>query len=385
MSTAPPHRRGVQPGFDPVRDAFDALLAERPGWSGAFAAYIRGAPVVDLWGGPDWHEQSLVFLASVTKGLAATCIALLVDDGAIDLDAPVATYWPEFAAAGKQSVTVRVLLSHQAGLISVAGGATLAEVLEHEPLARKLAAQRPAWEPGARCSYHGVTIGPLMDELVRRVAGVPLRVFFQERIAAPLGASDDVYIGLPESEDVRLVPAVERPSAPAGEPTTAAADMEKWMADHDLAPIPSDFPLDSMARLEDVEALRRVGFPSAAGVANARGLARVYAACVSEVDGLQLLDGGTVREVSATQVRAEDAIAHTDVAFAIGYQAPYPGHEMAGPGSFGHAGYGGSSGFAHPGYGLGVGFTTNHVPAIPGGDPAVAELAAVLVRCAAEA
>jgi CubicO group peptidase (beta-lactamase class C family) len=382
---ARPARLTAAPGFEPVNDAFERLLAERPGWSGSFAAYVQGAKIVDVWGGPAWNEDSLVVLASATKGLAATCIAVLVEDGAIDLDARVAEYWPEFAAAGKEAVTVRMLLSHQAGLIAVSSGVTFDEILDHVPLAAKLAAQPPAWEPGHAYSYHGVTIGPLMDELVRRVTGSPLRELFETRVATPLAAGDDVYIGLPPSEDSRLLTCVESsvPADVAAQAEPILARLASWMEQHDLVDIPIDIPLTAMVRLEENEKVWRLGFPSAAGVANARGLARVYAACVSEVDGCRLLSAETVEAVSARQTAGKDCLFQTEGAFAIGYQVSSPSDEMLGEGSFGHGGFGGCAGFAHPGHELGIGFTTNYVPPIRGADPAANMLAATLLDCLA--
>jgi CubicO group peptidase (beta-lactamase class C family) len=359
----------VAPGYEAVRDAFAALVAERPGWSGAVAAYVDGEAVVDLWAGPDWHEDSVILLYSASKGLAATVIGLLVDDGVLDLDDSVAKYWPEFGAAGKDAVTVRVLCSHQAGLHVVDGGATLDELVRHEPLARKLAAQQPAWEPGTDVLYHGVTIGPLLDELVRRVTGAPLREVFLERIARPLGVEREVFLGLPESEDARLVDVVYTPEV-----------LELW-ADLPQPNVPNDFGFREMATSVP---LLRAGIPSVSGVGSARGLARIYAACVSDVDGVRLLHDETVAQTAEPQVFKHDDATGADISFSIGYQGLIPGRILAdvgGPGSFGHDGAGGAVGFASPRHGLGFGFTPNTVPLEPGLDRGAATLASAVLAC----
>jgi CubicO group peptidase (beta-lactamase class C family) len=362
----------VASGYEPVREAFEGLLADRVGWSGAVAAYVDGQKVVDLWGGPDWRADSLVLLYSASKGLAATVVGSLVEDGSLELDAPVAEYWPEFGAAGKEAVTVRVLCSHQAGLPEVDRGATLGELVRHEPVARKLAAQRPAWEPGTDVLYHGVTIGPLLDELVRRVTGSPLRDVFRERITMPLGCERELYLGLPASEDARLVDVLYPPEI-----------LELW-SNLPQPNVPNDVGFRQFATCVP---LLRAGVPSVSGVGSARGLARVYAACVSSVDGVRLLRDATIAATAEPQVFKHDDATGTDISFSIGYQGLIPGRilaEVGGPGSFGHDGAGGAVGFASPRHGLGFGFTPNTVPVLPGLDLAAAELAAATLRCAEE-
>jgi CubicO group peptidase (beta-lactamase class C family) len=368
------HRSGVSAGvvaasYEPVREAFEDLLAERVTWSGAVAAYVDGQKVVDLWGGPDWREDSLILLYSASKGLAATVIGLLVEDGSLDLDELVAQYWPEFGAAGKEKVTVRVLCSHQAGLPEVDGGATLAELVGHEPVARKLAAQRAAWEPGSDVLYHGVTIGPLLDELVRRVTGSALRDVFLERIAMPLGIDRELYLGLPASEDARLADVLYPPEV-----------LQLWSS-LPQPNVPNDVGFREFARCVP---LLRAGVPSVSGVGSARGLARMYAACVSRVDGVRLLQDTTIAATAVPQVFKHDEVTGADISFSIGYQGLIPGRilaEVGGPGSFGHDGAGGAVGFASPQHGLGFGFTPNTVPVLPGLDLAAGDLAAAVLRC----
>jgi CubicO group peptidase (beta-lactamase class C family) len=175
------------PGFEPVAEEFGRLLAQERDARGQFCAYLRGQRVVDLWGGDGVEPDDLQGVFSSTKGVSATCIALLVQRGALDLDAPVSRYWPEFAGGGKGDVAVRVALSHQAGIPGVEPQLTLEEVIDHDTVAARLAAQVPHWRPGKAHGYHGLTIGTIMDELVRRITGIPIAEFFRKEIGDPRG------------------------------------------------------------------------------------------------------------------------------------------------------------------------------------------------------
>jgi CubicO group peptidase (beta-lactamase class C family) len=352
------------PELKAVRDRFDALLASRPGWSGAFAAYVDGRPVVDLWGGPDYNENSLQAMFSSTKGVTGICMAVLHQRGLLDLNAPVADYWPEFAAAGKGAIPVRWLLSHQAGLIGVPGGFSLADFLAHDPLAEKLAALAPYWEPGTAHGYHSLTIGVLAGELVRRITGKNVGTFFADEIARPLGV--DFWIGLPEAEEARVVPV-----GPAPAPVPGVPVRELSAVANNVHP---GFP--TIRDLVGLREVRAADLPAVGGIGSARGLARLYGACVSEVDGQRILSEETVRTVTEPQCAGDDLVAPLWTSFGIMFQMTWPGYlPMAGPGSFGHDGYGGTQGFAHPRYRLGFGFTTNRVPPLTGADPVTGELA----------
>ena len=173
------------PGFEPVAEEFRRLLAAERDARGQFCGYLRGQRVVDLWGGDGIAADDLQGVYSSTKGVSAVCIALLVQRGALDLDAPVSRYWPEFAGGGKGDITVRVALSHQAGIPGVEPQLSHEEVLDHDTVAARLAAQVPHWRPGKAHGYHGLTIGTMMDELVRRVEGVPIAEFFRKEIGDP--------------------------------------------------------------------------------------------------------------------------------------------------------------------------------------------------------
>jgi CubicO group peptidase (beta-lactamase class C family) len=203
-----------------VREAFETQLLADSSHSAQLAVYWRDEPVVDLVGGPELDAESITGVFSVTKGAAALALGTQVRSGAIDLDERVGHYWPEFAQRGKGEVTVRQLLSHQAGLVSVDGGLTTAEVLDSRQAAAKLAAQRPAWRPGSTFGYHGVTIGIFMEELLRRVTGVTLQELYASEVRAP--RQIDFHVGLPESEERRYRPLL-LPATAQGEPSD-----EEW-------------------------------------------------------------------------------------------------------------------------------------------------------------
>jgi CubicO group peptidase (beta-lactamase class C family) len=365
--------------YAPVRDAFEDVLAARDGWSGAVAAYVDGKPVVDLWGGPAYARDSLQSLTCTTKCVSAVTMARLVERGLLDLDARVADYWPEFASGGKQDVTVRLALSHQAGLIAVDGGFTYAECLAHEPAAVKLAAQRPYWPPGEAHGYHGVTLGLMMDELVRRVTGTTLRDYYREEIKRPYYL--DVFLGLPESEEPRLVP-----FAPA------LAVSREWIAlwrAWNTRELPAaavnavtDVPSDpkSMLDFASWRSLRASGLPSSGGVGTARGLARLMAAATTGVDGRPpLLSPATVAAVSETQASGRDKVLPTISNYGIVFYTPWRQIPMAGEGSLGHDGTGGSLVYANPRLGLAFGFTTNVAPGYA--DRATVDLSREIVEC----
>ena len=193
----------VAPGYEAVRARFDDALVQRAGWSGAVCVYRDGQPVVDLWGGPRMGADSLVPLWSCSKGAASLVAALAVDRGLLDPDALVSRYWPEFAHGGKGGVTVTQLLSHQAGLVSVDGGASFGELVGKGQLADRLAGQRPQWPPGTAHGYHALTFGVLIGELLQRIVGSSLQEQFETEMREPIDAP--MYLGLPESEESRVL------------------------------------------------------------------------------------------------------------------------------------------------------------------------------------
>lgn len=366
----------VAPGYESVRHCFDRVLAERVGWSGAVCAILDGRPIVDLWGGAHFTRDSLAPLWSCTKGAASLVAALALQRGLLDADEVVARYWPEFAVADKSSVTVAQLLSHQAGLISVDGGISFDELAGDGDLAGRLAQQRPYWYPGSGHGYHALTFGVLIAELVRRVTGTDLQELYETEIRSPIEA--DFYMGLPESEEPRIVTCRSHPSRTISgdspeDPDWRPGALETAMAVHCL---PEAHDLDWVQDRR----IRAFGAPSVGGVGNARGLARVYAACVTGLDGRPpLLASSTVERVRAPLADGWDLCLPNRTRFGLGFVLDSSHLPMAGPSSFGHDGANGSIGFACPDRRLAFGFVSDHAPPPPGTDPVVNELIAALV------
>ena len=352
----------VDPAFEAVRDAFAANFTERDDIGAACCVYVGGRPVVDVWGGvadvvsgARWCDDTIVLVFSTTKGVTATVANLLVERGELDLDAPVAEYWPEFAAGGKGAVPVRWLLSHQAGLPLVEGDFTLDDVGAWHPLVDALAAQAPLWEPGTAHGYHMRTYGWLVGEVVRRANGHTVGELVASELAAPLGL--DLWVGLPEEHEPRCAGVV----APRGENGALLDAMRSLPPDEYLiarvAPNPSDlFAYDERWNRRE---LRAAEMPSSNGVADARSLARLYAALVGEVDGVRLLAPETVARAATPEASGPDRVLMIDTAYGLGFMLPPTVAPGAGPSAFGHAGAGGSLAFADRDAGMTFAYVMN--------------------------
>jgi CubicO group peptidase (beta-lactamase class C family) len=366
----------VAPGWEPVRDAFEANLASGREVGAAVAVYRHGVPVVELAGGSfdrdsavPYSSDTLQLVFSTTKGLTAIAVALCVQRGLLDYGARVVDYWPEFGAAGKDAITVGQLLSHQAGLAAVDGPLTIDQVVDWDHMAGVLADQSPLWEPGTGHGYHAVTFGWLAGELVRRVdpKGRSLGEFVAEEVAAPVSA--EAWIGLPAEHDARVSPLVSDP--PSTDPAIVAV-MQQFMGPDTLAGralfLNGAFsPGDPVWNSSD---FHRAELPAANGISTAASLARIYSACVDDVDGVRLLEPATVEAASAT-VTPEgepDRVLIFPTTFGMGFMTSGPFTPMLGAGSFGHAGAGGSLAFAHPATGIGFGYAMNRMDSTLNGD-----------------
>jgi CubicO group peptidase (beta-lactamase class C family) len=349
----------VERGFEGVVAAFERNFSEREEVGAAFAAYLDGSPIVDLWGGVadvktgrPWTEDTICVVFSTTKGVASICAHLLVERGLLDLDAPVARYWPEFAQAGKGAIPVRWILSHQAGLAAVeASDLTTADVLAGTRVVEALARQAPNWEPGTAHGYHMMTYGWLVGEIVRRITGKSLGAFFQAEIAAPLRL--DFWIGLPESEEPRVARLLPPGLPDLTNPMTAQlADPES------LTTRVMRKPALALSAYNE-RATRAAEIASASGVGTARALARLYGSLVHEVDGLRLLSRATIDRATETQARGKDLVMMLETHFGLGFALPAPFNPMGGPSSFGHPGAGGSVAFADKARRLSVAYIMN--------------------------
>jgi CubicO group peptidase (beta-lactamase class C family) len=353
-----------------VIDRLDAFLGADPDLSFQVAAFHDGAAVLDAWGGPHLGEHSITVPYSVTKNTIGLAVAVLLQRGLLDLDEPVATYWPEFAAKGKARVTVRQLLSHQAGLPQATPALTWAELLHDHAAAERLADSRPFWHPGSAFGYHAVTIGNLASELVHRVTGRTLQEFYEEEIRAPHDV--DFYLGLPAERDARRVPLLPmiRPVSDTTTATPTARGLAAWTTPGPAVDLGND------------EVSWRFGHPSGSGAGTARGLARLMAAAVTGVDGAApFLDADTVSAMGQQQVHGfDEVLGMNDRAHAIVFQKPTASFAFGGPRAFGHDGAMGALACVDPDTGVAFAWTIAR-GAWPGGaDPRAVTLAAELGR-----
>ncbi|MFJ2775562.1 serine hydrolase domain-containing protein [Kitasatospora sp. NPDC087315] len=375
-------RGGTAEGFEPVRAAFAGGFREHGELGAAFALYVRGRKVVDLWGGdarPEvggrpasavpWTAGTAQVLRSVTKGLTATTALLLAQRGQLDLDAPVAEYWPEFKAAGKERVPVRWLLSHQAGVPALDVPLGLADVLGWERAAAAVAAQAPAWEPGTAHGYHPYTFGWLVGEVVRRASGRTVGRYFAEEIARPLGL--DLWIGLPADAAHRVGRLVDLPAPQAARTGPSGLRLRPKQAVRDAYRDPASLTARAFASVRpEVDlndpVVQAAEIPGAGGIGTARSLARFYAALIGVADRQgggtappPLLGPELLARAAGPAVSGPDRVLIVNSAFGLGFFRHGPTSPMASPASFGHPGRGGSLGFADPDLGIGFGYVTN--------------------------
>ena len=377
----------VAEGFGLVADAFTRNFDDHGEVGAAFCLYVDGADVVDLWGGVadpatggKWERNTLQVHFSTTKGVAAICAAILHERGQLDYETPVAAYWPEFAAGGKEAVTVAQCMSHQAGLAAVDTPLTLDEICDKEPVLRALEVQEPLWEPGTANGYHAITYGWIVGEIVKRVDGRPISQFLAEEIAGPLGI--DSFIGLPESEEHRVAPIIGAP------PPDDQEEMEMMLAL--MGPGTLGFralTMDGAIVMTDEQnpfntrQVHAAEIPGAAGISEARALARMYGACVSEVDGLRLIGDGTVRTVRAERSRGPDKTLVVECAWGLGFMRTDEMNPMLTTESFGHPGAGGSQAYGDLEHRVGFGYVMNQMGGNITGDPRAASLTDAIRSC----
>ncbi|MDJ0356203.1 serine hydrolase domain-containing protein [Paenarthrobacter sp. PH39-S1] len=337
------------PMFDAVRDLMDYLLAADPRYSAQLAVYHEGAKVVDLHGGPDIAADSVTGVYSCSKGASALAFSLLVQDGLVDLDAAVTRYWPEFGSHGKDTLTVRQLLSHQAGVVGVPGGFRMDEYNDSAAVAARLADAVPYWRPGTAFGYHALTMGVLLEELCRRVTGGTLQALYEERIRDPFAV--DMFLGLPEGQEPRFRNVLfdEDPRAPFVDPAGILGSSANMSAGNLLA-------------LPNMRSIRAAGSSSGAGVGSAVGLARLYAAASTGVDGgAPFLTPQTIAVMSQEQVWGADRVFSELGAFAVVFMKSHARMDFGSAQAFGHDGANGALGFADPAYGVGFGYVPQRV------------------------
>lgn len=375
MGTNHEVRGHTAPGFEPVRAVFEENLRLRGELGAACALTLDGEMVVDLWGGlrdpasgAAWEADTLVLVYSVAKGPAALTLALLHTRGLLDYDAPVARYWPDFAQAGKEAITVRQLLAHQAGLPVIEERLDPTLLADLDRLAGILARQRPLWEPGRRHAYHAISLGFFQGELLRRVdpKGRSLGRFLREDLAEPLEA--ECYIGLPDSVPAERVAPIQTLN-PLGmllhprslSPRLIAA--VAWPGSLTARALRNP-KLAGPASL-DATAYRAVEMPSSNAITNARALARLYAAFL-QVGGPLGVEADTLAALAAPNVLPPegswDRVFQRDTAYALGFMKPCGDFPFgSSPRAFGAPGLGGSFAYADPDAGLAYAYVTNRL------------------------
>jgi CubicO group peptidase (beta-lactamase class C family) len=355
-----------EPRFTRVREAFADNFASRRETGASVALAFDGRVVVDLWGGwadkarvRPWTRDTIVNVFSTTKGLTAICAHRLAGEGRLELDARVAKYWPEFAANGKDQITVRQLLNHRAGLPAIRKPLGPEDLYDWRTITDALAAEAPWWEPGTRHGYHAITFGYLIGEVIRRIAGKSVGGYFSDEIAAPLVI--DAHIGLPSPEDGRVADMLGAPPPAPGE-FNLFAEMGK-NPESVTARTFMNPPVLSMAMVNS-RAWRGAEIPAANGHTNARALARLYGALArgGEVDGMRVMEAREIPACYVEESHGRDEVLMISTRFSAGFMLSQPGEEM-GPNAsaFGHPGAGGSLGFADPEAKIGFGYAMNRM------------------------
>lgn len=381
------------PRFDAVREIFESRIESNHEVGAAIAFTLDGEIVVDLWGGHvdrertrPWQRDTLVNTYSTTKGMTTLCAHRLVEQGRLDLDAPVARYWPEFAQAGKSTIPVRWLLCHKAGLPAIRKPMPPESLYDWDAMCAALAETEPWWAPGTQHGYSPVTFGHLVGEVIRRIDGRSVGRMFREDVALPLGA--DYHIGLDPANDVRVADMIGGLMPPRAERERAAprlkgpfAQFMRDMSDpttmvgaaFNNPPIPSGGV--------NQRAWRGAELPAANGHGTARALARIYGAlaCGGAVDGVRILEQETIARATTEQASGPDAtLAGMPMRYGLGFMLRSDATPLSpSPRAFGHPGAGGSIGMADPDRRVGFGFVMNKMgAAMTGGQTGYAVIGA---------
>lgn len=363
----------VDAGYGSVMDAFVTNFLERHDLGAGCTAYVGGRLVVDAWGGladlrtqRPWDRDTAAVMFSCTKGVLAICVYRLVQHGLLDLDEPIAGYWPAFGEHGKAHVTLRQAMSHRAGLPALDADLTKEDVIAWEPVIRAVEAQRPLHSPASGFIYHALTYGWLVGEVIRRVSGLTPGQYFREAIADRLELR--TWIGLPDA--ARATVAWMEPPLPDEDSDSARASARLAREDPVIARSVSmgrafAFPADEGYVTFNDPAIQAAEVPGANGISSAGSLARLYAACVSEIDGRPpLLSAASIDDALRVRSAGQQltGVPHDGARWGTGFQlSSPPSQPMLGPASFGHAGAGGQLGFADAEHNVGFAYLSNQM------------------------
>ena len=372
-------------GFETLKPVFADVLAKSHGRGAAFSLHVGGEHVLSLWGGTaregvPWQASTPSVIFSCSKGLVSLVAGQLVSKGRLVLDAPVAHYWPEFAQNGKETITVRQLMSHHAGLSALETSLSPADVVDWSRMVEVLAAARPIFDPNGPHQYHAVTFGWLVGEVCSRVTGVDFAGLFQQRIAGPLEV--DAWFGVPASrqgEVAELYPSPDDAPAPA-------FDDPHWDGirrfERDAMTLGNAFPYGLVAPgvgFNNSE-IQRAPIPGAGGIASAEALSKIWSAAAGQHPEVQILDAETIADMRREQAAGDPAI-HMEPPYprwGTGFMLTSDTRDFLTADSFGHDGFGGQVTFADPEYGVGFAFITNDLQT--SGDERAAKLVRTLRR-----
>ncbi|BCH67869.1 esterase (plasmid) [Agrobacterium vitis] len=372
----------VQSGYETVAEAFRANFQQRGDHGAAFAAVVDGKPVIDIWAGSAdrgdrraWDADTIAGIFSGTKGLVATCLLLLLERGQLDLDLPVCTYWPEFAAHGKDWILVRHLVSHQAGLPGLTTPVTAEEATDDVRMAQLLADQVPICKPGTKLQYHALTFGWLCGELVRRIDGRSIGRLFADDVARPL--SLDAWIGLPLDQESRVAVLERGPGFGIDTQASSASDRVAWS----IWENPRRFSVDPMPA--NTRSWRAAEIPAGNGVASVRAVAKLYG-CLArggDIDGTRILQAITIEKGRQRLIIGVEPYLGQQLAYGVGFQLQTKSPIFGEPEiAFGHDGAGGSMHGAWPELKTGFSYVTNTLMRSEAGDPRSNALLAALHR-----
>ncbi len=382
----------VEPGFEPVEDALVSVV--RRGGGAAICVYHKGHKVVDIWGGyrdaegNRWKADTMAMSFSTSKGVMATLLHRLVDQGRLDYEDPVARHWPEFAQGGKGEITVRQVLSHRAGLPHLTPLVEHAEqILDWDHMVGALARKEPGLRPGGRSAYHALTFGWLVGEIAQRVTGKRIPELLRTELAEPLGL-DGLYIGAPPEAKARAATLQQPRRAPGPLPgLMQQLGIDSWLETFSGLSRAARLPIDP-ALMRDAlmipgspgilftPQVLDVPIPAANGLFTARSLARMYAALAAggSLDGVRVLSPETLRRASEIQVRGPDRVLMLPMHWRLGWHSAFTRRGRIQT-AFGHFGYGGSGGFADPKRELGVALINNSTGGTPLGDTRIGRVA----------
>jgi CubicO group peptidase (beta-lactamase class C family) len=365
-----------EPRFQAVQDEFERNFQERGEVGASVCVILDGDTVVDLWGGladhhagTPWERNTIGLVWSCTKGAVALCAHILIARGLLDLDVPVAQYWPEFSQAGKDAIPIRLLLDHQAGLPALRAPLRPGGLYDWTYMVEQLAAEKPFWPPGTRQGYHASTFGHLVGEVVRRISGKDVGTFFREEVAGPLGL--DFHLGLPAEHEGRVAASIRPDLPPRGEPPSRYLSQANRDPHSIQALTVKNTGRYPRARDYESRQAHQAILPSQGGITNARGLAGLYAplALGGVWKDVRLVDAETLAQmIAVSSASAIDATLLVGLRFSLGFMKSSdnrrgpPGAQdslILSEEAFGHPGMGGSLGFADPRARMSFGYTMN--------------------------